>query len=65
MSQTSCERCAFPVPMRRLHAGGDLSRPNHAHQRADRPLTPLRVPAEMSLSPTARACRHAGAAVLK
>ena len=38
MSQTSCERCGFPVPMRWLHAGGDLSRPNHIHQCADRPL---------------------------
>ena len=39
MSQTFCRRCGFPVPMRWLHAGGDLSRPNHIHQPADRPLT--------------------------
>ena len=38
MSQTACERRRFPVPLRWLHAGGDLSRPNHANQRADRPL---------------------------
>ena len=29
MSQTSCERCGFPVPMRWLRAGSDLSRPGH------------------------------------
>ena len=39
MSQIFCRRCGFPVPMRWLHAGGDLSRPNHIHQPADRPLT--------------------------
>ena len=38
MNQTSCERRHFPVPLRWLHAGGDLSRHNHANQRADRPL---------------------------
>ena len=38
MSQTFCERCGFPVPMRWLHAGGDLARPNHIHQCVDRPL---------------------------
>ena len=38
MSQTSGRRCGFPVPMRWLHAGGDLSRPNHIHQSADRSL---------------------------
>jgi hypothetical protein len=36
MSQTSCERCGFPGPMRRLHAGGDLSRPHSIHQCTDR-----------------------------
>jgi hypothetical protein len=29
---------AFPLQMRRLHAGGDLSRPSHIHQCADRAL---------------------------
>jgi len=38
MSQTYCERCGFPGPMRWLHAGGDLSRPNSIHQCADRAL---------------------------
>ena len=38
MSQNFCERCGFPAPMRWLHAGGDLARPNHIHQCVDRPL---------------------------
>ena len=38
MSQTACERRHVLAPMRWLHAGGDLSRHNHANQRADRPL---------------------------
>jgi len=38
MSLTSCERCGFLVPMRWLHAGGDLARPNSIHQCADRAL---------------------------
>ncbi len=38
MSQTSCRRCGLPVPMRWLRAGGDLSRPDHIHQSAERPL---------------------------
>jgi hypothetical protein len=36
MSQTPCNRCGFPVPMRWLHAGGDLSSSNSIHQRAAR-----------------------------
>ena len=28
MSQTSSERCSFPVSLRWLHAGGDLSQPD-------------------------------------
>jgi hypothetical protein len=32
MSQTSCERCGFPIPMRWLHAGGALSPPYNIHQ---------------------------------
>jgi hypothetical protein len=35
MSQTACQRRRFPVPLRWLKAGGDLSRRNHANQRAD------------------------------
>ena len=38
MSQTCCERCGFPIPMRWLHAGGDLSQSNHIHQCTDRAL---------------------------
>ena len=50
MSQTACQRRRFPVPLRWLHAGGDLSRRNHANQPArspvDTPSTrqPLRTP---------------------
>jgi hypothetical protein len=54
MSQTSGQRCGFPVPMRWLHPGSDLSPANHIHQRADRPLTrsqrppkPLSHPADL------------------
>jgi hypothetical protein len=36
MSQTSCDRCSFPVPMRWLRAGGDLAQPNRIPQCADR-----------------------------
>jgi hypothetical protein len=38
MSQTCCKRCGCPGPMRWLHAGGDLFRPNGIHQHADREL---------------------------
>jgi hypothetical protein len=38
MSQTSGERCGFPIPMRWLHPGGDLSQPNHTYQCTDRTL---------------------------
>jgi hypothetical protein len=38
MSHTVRQRRRFPVPLRWLHAGGDLSRRNHAYQRADRSL---------------------------
>ena len=36
MSQTSCERCGFPIPMRWLHARGDLAQPSGIHQCAHR-----------------------------
>jgi hypothetical protein len=36
MSQTSCERCGFPIPLRWLHAGGNLSQPNRICQSTDR-----------------------------
>ena len=38
MTQAYCERRDFPVPMRWLYAGSDLSRPDHADQCAERPL---------------------------
>ena len=38
MSQTACERRHVLAPMRWLHAGGDLSRHNHAN-----PSTPIQV----------------------
>ena len=61
MSQTSCRRCGFPVPMRWLHAGGDLSRPNHIHQSADRPLMRSeRTPKRLLHSPDLASCRHRG-----
>ena len=41
MSQTACERPRLPVALRWLHAGGDLSRRNHANQPADRPVDTL------------------------
>ena len=41
MSQTARERRRFAVPLRWPHAGGDLSRRNHANQRADRPVDTL------------------------
>jgi hypothetical protein len=52
MSQTSPARRPYPVPLRRLHPGGDLSRRNYANQQADRPSirsappprSPLRAP---------------------
>ena len=44
MSQTFCERYGFPVPMRWLHAGGDLARPIHIHQCVDRPSMRSKCP---------------------
>ena len=55
MSQTSCERCGFPVPMRWLYAGGDLARPNHIHQCPDRPDA-LPTPAEVPIACSDLAC---------
>jgi hypothetical protein len=56
MSPTSCRRCGFPVPMRWLHAGGDLSRPNHIHQSADRPLMRCERPPKCLLDSPDLAC---------
>jgi hypothetical protein len=38
MTKTTCNRCGLPGPIRWLHAGRDLSRPNSIHQCADRAL---------------------------
>jgi hypothetical protein len=38
MRRTSCQRRGLLLPMRRRHASGGLSRPNHSHQCAVRPL---------------------------
>ena len=38
MTQAYCERRDFPVPMRWLYPGNDLSRPDHADQCAQPPL---------------------------
>ena len=54
MSQTACKRCSFLPPMRRLHAGGDLFRPDRTHQcphralmRSKHPLIGLLHPAHL------------------
>ena len=52
MSQTACERRHVLAPMRWLHAGGDLSRHNHANQRADRPLIRSTRPPRCPLNPS-------------
>jgi hypothetical protein len=49
MSQSFCERCRFPAPMRWLNAGGDLSRPNSIHQSVDRALTRSEHPSKYIL----------------
>jgi hypothetical protein len=36
MTKRSCERCCFPIPMRWLHAGGDLAQPSGIHRCAHR-----------------------------
>jgi hypothetical protein len=64
MSQTSCRRCGLPVPMRWLRAGGDLSRPDHIHQSAERPLMRSERAPKCPTALTSRACRHRGGLVL-
>src|SRR5271166_3081163 len=57
MTQTACQRRRFPVPLHRLHAGGDSSRQNHGNQPVDRPLIPFtpppRSPLRASRTPSA------------
>jgi hypothetical protein len=59
MSQTACERRHVLAPMRWLHAGGDLSRHNHANQRADRPLIRSKRPPRRPSHSLARRCVQA------
>jgi len=67
MSQISCEHRGFAVPMRWRHAGGDLSRPNHANQRADHPSIRStrrpRYPLHASRLPSAHPCRSPDASI--
>ena len=51
MSQTSCERCRFPAPMRWLNTGGDLSRPNTIDHCAVRALIRSEQPPKSLLHP--------------
>ena len=65
MSQTSCQRCGLLVPMRWLHAGGELFRPNHIHQCAVRPaMRSERLFKCPGHSPHSRASRYAAGVVL-
>ena len=60
MSQTSCERSGFSIPMCRLHAGGDLSQPNHIYQCMDHTLMRSeRQPKCFLHSPDLAICRYA------
>ena len=55
MTQAYCEHRDFPVPMRWLYAGTDLSRPDHGDQCAERPLMPSeRLPRWPLQPPTSR-----------
>ncbi len=58
MSQTACERHPFLVPMRWRHAGRDLSRPNHASRRADRPLMRFTRRPRCPLRASSLPCAH-------
>ena len=51
MSQTSRKRGGFPIPIRWLRAGGDLSRPNSIHHRRDRALMRSEPPPKCLLHP--------------
>ena len=66
MSQRlSVSVAAFPPQMRRLHADGDLSRPNHIHQCTDRALMRSKRPPKCLLHSAGLPCgRHEGRVVL-
>jgi hypothetical protein len=67
MTQISCERRRFAVPMRWRPAGGDLSRPSHADERTDRqsirPTRWRRYPLPASKLPCEHPCRSPGAGI--
>jgi hypothetical protein len=50
MSQNSSECRRFPVPLRWLRAGGDLSRPGSPRSMHPAPVDTLQAPPEMPLS---------------
>jgi hypothetical protein len=58
MTQAYCERCDFPVPMRWLYAGSDLSRPDRGDQCAERPLMRSRALAEMPIAGSSPRLSH-------
>jgi len=58
MRRTFSERRRFPVPMRWLYAGGDLSRSKRVNQRTDRSLIHAEGPPTSSLHAPALACVH-------
>jgi hypothetical protein len=66
MSQRlSVSVAAFPFQMRWLHAGGDLSRPNHIHQGTDRALMRSKYSPKCLLHSADLPCgRHQGRVVL-
>jgi len=50
MSQTACERRRVFAPMRWLHAGGDLSRHNHANSTSRSPVDAVHATTEMPIA---------------
>jgi hypothetical protein len=59
MSQRlSVSVAAFPLQMRQLHAGGDLSQPNHIHLCTDRALMRSKHTPRCTLHAPDLACRQ-------
>jgi hypothetical protein len=56
MSQTSCERRSFPVPLRWPYAGGDPSRNDHGDYCAECPLTHSSRPPKCQFQTPELAC---------
>ncbi len=59
MSQTSSERRRFPVPLRWLDAGGDLSQPDLRQSMHPAPVDPLKRPPRRPSHALARPCVQA------